>query len=515
MSPSHIVYAISSLVTSKLGTFIGGIDPSLNLAINAGIHELFGGLTVETVKEYLPQLKYIIVIALIVFGLYKKSEMFISFFKTQDEVFIHDIDIEDKEGLSMITDYVFSRSDIFCGLRYHRRSDERCWLKPEMDITFSDNGTKGRLSTKEYPREAIEKDHKTVTQIFCITLTIEPNETYNDARAYFSHIVKTMEEYKGQNPTLSLKYAKQIGKDEWFDQVYYTGDKSDNGARRKKFMDSFFHQQKEKIWNYCKAVQDTPNVFYDVGQAPYGNFLLYGPPGTGKSSLVYRLGMSLGRHIVSVDLSNMSKYDAYWAIRQPSIDGERYEPSECIILLEEFDIAIDKLSAKSMEVNKTMSMVDWFNIKSPIGKKERKECECDEDDCDVCKKKEKKDSIWSSMKQEFTVEDLLELLQGPVPSDRSLIFATTNKYKEISQTCPALFRPGRLTPINFDHLSAEAFRDLCIYHFGEEMPNITGTIPISTASIIGMVMTAKTSNVHGASAFAHFQRLYAEELYKK
>ena len=60
---------------------------------------------------------------------------------------------------------------------------------------------------------------------------------------------------------------------------------------------------------------------------------------------------------------------------------------------------------------------------------------------------------------EFQLEDLLEILQGPVPREGQIIIATTNKFDEIKNECPALFRPGRLTPIEFGSNNALA---LCI-----------------------------------------------------
>lgn len=291
-------------------------------------------------------------------------------------------------------------------------------------------------------------------------------------------------------------------------------------------MESFFHQEKEWLWRYCLTIDRKPSVFYNAGQAPYGNFLLHGPPGTGKSTLVYRLGMALSRHVVSVDLSCMNKIEAYESIRTPKIMGVRCNVSHCIILLEEFDIAIDKLTKKSVQSPMTRKRNDGASQMA---------CTCeflgvDDELCISCfarkkeeQEKEESEEVQKMNRNKFTIEDLLELLQGPIPNTQSLIFATTNKYHEIKTKCPALFRPGRLTPVHFDHLNAKSFDDLCLYHFGktmdakvpdqetpdQESPRV---IPHSTASIISMVMKAKTMHDDNDKAFEYFQEMFCSSI---
>jgi hypothetical protein len=539
---THIAYAAANFITTKISAYAGGLDPAITLALNTGIHEALASFDKEKYLNWW----WILPLLGVLYLLYKYSllENLRAYIRSRFTTTpvpvaqIYDIDIEDAGGITTLTDYVYCRGENFPGLRYQRRADGKCYLRAGINIVFKDSGISGVLTTTEQTVERVHDDKKSVVQVFRINLSIVPSEKYKDARAYFNYIENLITSARNQSPNITLRYAKQLDSKSWFSQNYHVGKKTDQATRRTQFMDSFFHQEKEWLWRYCLSVQDTPQVFYDAGQAPYGNFLLYGPPGTGKSTLVYRLGMALGRHIVSVDLSSMSKHDAYWAIRQPSIDGVNYEPNQCIILLEEFDIAIDKLSAKSQEVTQEMGLFSWLakpqKVKTPpvkVEKKELKPCTCDTSDGDLCdgcvhndeiveeeqkqeeeQKKSASESLtaWSNIKKEFTVEDLLELLQGPVPSDQALIFATTNKYQEIKKKCPALFRPGRLTPVHFDHLTVKCFQELCQYHFKQEMKECPEKIVPSTAAIISMVMKAKTTHTDVELAFAYFQQLFLE-----
>lgn len=91
------------------------------------------------------------------------------------------------------------------------------------------------------------------------------------------------------------------------------------------------------------------------------------------------------------------------------------------------------------------------------------------------------DSYMNSM-YDITLEDLLEIFQGPVPLDGSIIIATTNKYEEISKLCPALFRPGRLTPIHFNNLEKDILNNMTKYFFAKDFPNdieLSNNIPPS------------------------------------
>ena len=63
------------------------------------------------------------------------------------------------------------------------------------------------------------------------------------------------------------------------------------------------------------------------------------------------------------------------------------------------------------------------------------------------------------------LSDLLELFQGPIPIKNRMIIATTNNFDKIKNTLPALFRAGRLTPLKFDYLDWDTFKQLCLYYF--------------------------------------------------
>ena len=96
-------------------------------------------------------------------------------------------------------------------------------------------------------------------------------------------------------------------------------------------------------------------------------------------------------------------------------------------------------------------------------------------------------------KNDFQLEDLLEILQGPVPQEGQIIIATTNKFDEIYKECPALFRPGRLTPIEFGYLGSKEINKLASRYLGVNI-NIDFEPKMATSKIIEIITYAKIKN---------------------
>jgi hypothetical protein len=81
------------------------------------------------------------------------------------------------------------------------------------------------------------------------------------------------------------------------------------------------------------------------------------------------------------------------------------------------------------------------------------------------------------------MSELLELFQGAVPVKKRMIIATTNNFEPIKKAIPALFRPGRLTPLEFNYIDWDSFRELCFYHY-KRSPTTEFKITIPTSEII-------------------------------
>jgi hypothetical protein len=69
------------------------------------------------------------------------------------------------------------------------------------------------------------------------------------------------------------------------------------------------------------------------------------------------------------------------------------------------------------------------------------------------------------LNEEYSLRDLLDILQGSLSIDGSVIIATTNNLDKIKNVCPELVRDGRLTPVYFGYQTKESFTELCHYYF--------------------------------------------------
>lgn len=302
-------------------------------------------------------------------------------------------------------------------------------------------------------------------------------------------------------------------------------------------MKSYFSPVRDQLWDYINALQFTPEKFHQFGQTPYLNLLLYGPPGSGKSTFVYRLAMTLQRHIISVDITTLinDRKLIYQLFESPELNYRHYEPNECIFLLEEFDITIEYLRKMKEDCNKSdillSYMMNYDNEYSYVPNKEeikKNETKLNKND-DKNNKKDNYDSLNKLSKAKkkresmlnlasftgnrpFEMNDLLEIFQGPVPCDGRIIIATTNKYSEIKKESPALFRHGRLTPVEVKSINCDSLQELSQYYFQEDLPEVfidklfaeEENLKIQTSHIIGIAVESNIKYNKKEEAYHNF-----------
>jgi SpoVK/Ycf46/Vps4 family AAA+-type ATPase len=231
-------------------------------------------------------------------------------------------------------------------------------------------------------------------------------------------------------------------------------------------MRPFFHQEKTRLWKTLKTIQTNPDYYISRGQTAGVNLLLHGHGGTGKSSLIYRIAQCFQRNIVSLDLRALTKKRAYQIIQRPHSDDYR----KYIILFEEFDISIKELYLREQHTNEDKKYDELL---------------------DLVKKGAETISTSYKKDDDLKLRDLLEIFQGPVPFEQMIIIATTNRYDEIKEMCPELFRPGRLTPVHFDYINRETLQELSQYYFGRKIESyLPDMLNIPTSLIVELAFEA-------------------------
>lgn len=277
-------------------------------------------------------------------------------------------------------------------------------------------------------------------------------------------LFEKMENFFEKDDSISLYYTKILynGTDNVNHRVrFYFGEKKPLEILEELYIKSFFHQEKDRLYKTIKTVCLNPEYYTSLGQTPRISLLLHGNGGTGKSSLIYRMAQCFQRHIISLDLRNLSKYEAYKVIQTPN--GEDYK--KYILLFEEFDISIKELYIREEKENK---MTNYDTLIHQVHS-------------DQFENVQVKDNKNNQLK----LRDLLEIFQGPIPFDQMIIMATTNKYEEIKEMCPELFRPGRLTPVHFDYINKETLQEISMFYFKRKLDcYIPDVLSIPTSQII-------------------------------
>ncbi|MBA42524.1 MAG: hypothetical protein CMF62_00755 [Magnetococcales bacterium] len=91
--------------------------------------------------------------------------------------------------------------------------------------------------------------------------------------------------------------------------------------------------------------------------------------------------------------------------------------------------------------------------------------------------------------QDITIQDILEILQGPVPIEGMIAIATTNDLDAIKKMNPAIVRNGRLTPVYFGNPTYDILDEISRFYYSQPLNlKFDGRIIESTTSIIEIAL---------------------------
>lgn len=368
--------------------------------------------------------------------------------------------------------------------------------------------------------------------IKCMRFSIQTScfkKKHDRIKCLNDYFIKIGEENKKLNNCRMILYHIKIINDNDGDryvnncQITYDGPPLNYDELNKKYLNTFFHPEKDKLWSILEKVDFDPEYFHNLGQSPHCGLLLHGPPGTGKSTFAYRVGMCLKRHIVSVDIRSLKKRNyLFQIIRNPHVNGKNLRAKDVVFILDEFDTVVSELHYADIAAQNLLQK--WNNKMMKQHQKEKIKASLQiandtsddiSDDSQSLSVDQEHDSHKEYLKStridnyglndgNIRLNDLLELLNGPVPNDGLIVIATTNKYEEIKDLCPALFRHGRLTPVYFGYAQIETIQEISKYFFNRAVELINIPLNISTAQIMELVIESKLIEDKDKS-FDHFQ----------
>jgi len=362
---------------------------------------------------------------------------------------------------------------------------------PEVPIKFDDQylGIKGYYVWKKNMKQTTDKDKNVLKDISFKYVelnilkekdkNINPEEIFSKMSSYMTDLNKNK---------IVLNYIKvlNLGNSGAGNHTveFYRGEKQPFEVLETKYIKTLFHPERDRLWSIIKNCCMNYDFYRDCGQVGRVSLLLHGPPGTGKSTFAYRIAMCLNRHIISLDLRISDKAQIYQILQNPRSCGSY---KNAVFLFEEFDISIQNLYHKEKKNKKVETeyfdmMTKTYTSSTPIVETNKS----------IDEKKDPWITNYKTSQSDFSIRDLLEIFQGPIPFEGMVMLASTNKYDEIKELCPELFRPGRLTPIHFGYIDKDTLQDISKFYFNKKIGwRIPDQITIPTSQIIELALEAK------------------------
>lgn len=460
----------------------------------------------------------------------------------------YDIDISNlDENILNVYKFINLRPDLFetnISYKIIDYNDNQYYIYNNL-LKFNDtiHNVFGHIKTDCIPYKEKEKQYYHFNMILTIT------KDKDDKEKYISQINNYVKKQMKHGSEIKLKYYKVLPK-EMITHIFY----EDNIKNWKNdiiiLKNEFFSEHKQSLFSIMESKKD-----YHISKSnTWNNLLLHGAPGLGKSSLIYRIATILKKSIISIDIAQyLNKKQALYELflsgklELPDNNVKLTIDNNCIIILEEFDLTIQKLieieklyeyknlitdsiiKKKDNEINNNISKYqnyinnEYINVNNTQYLNKQKSIDTHNFNMEQYLQNElinenniNKRTINTShditkitMDINQTIDrtneenksnilrlgDLLELFQGPVPIKDRMIIATTNNFHLIKNSLPALIRPGRLTPIEFNYMSWDLLNELCLYYFKTKMKSQPFKITIPTSHIMELVNKIISSNL--------------------
>lgn len=265
--------------------------------------------------------------------------------------------------------------------------------------------------------------------------------------------------------------------------------------------DTFFHPRRAEILMMILSVHYRREELVKNGLSTSLGIIAHGPPGSGKSLLGYKAARATQRFPLSLDLSKITTMrQAYQIIYRPYVREMYLSCEETVILLDEFEEVVERIAKEDRVYSMPGPSSPGPRIlmkpsPSSPSSKEAEEDEFEEEEEFDFKKVgstfKSHMALKKEMQERLTINGLLKLLQGPLPNNGAMIFATTNFIEKIIRVREALVRHGRLTPIHFDYPDQLVIDQMSRHYFDqpfeETIPKLTSTPISELTSIVGSI----------------------------
>ena len=330
-------------------------------------------------------------------------------------------------------------------------------------LCFSNNNQTYELSPgisikQSYCRRESEKDKAFFTYGFEVS---SRKDDYKVVDAFVTNCIEAYKKNKQDNVTQRIFALRKFHESKYAEPTY-----NEYPLETFKTFDNLFFDEKRDLLKRIDNFENNKQLYEKTGM-PYAFGLMFcGEPGTGKTSCVKAVAKYTGRHIVQINMSNVSTAEqlkqVFMCERLNSIEVPN---SKRLYVFEEVDCGKWK---------KIMQCRDMAAARDEI----------------VVIDKDKK--VVTAV--DITLGDFLEILDGVIEIKGRMFIMTTNKINEIDK---AVIRPGRVDMvIKFGKMSSQDINNLYTAWFGEPFPGcLDGVHKKFTQAEIGNLFTSSNMDL--------------------
>jgi DNA replication protein DnaC len=316
----------------------------------------------------------------------------------------------------------------------------------------------------EFSKQKVQNE-KQRDNIWTIDLTLASSHSLKEIEDFISAAVvkyKTFMDRRNRNKIYHFIYKGQHSVEDeeepWSAAVL--SDLDDPGNTNYETFDTLFTPNKASLLTDLERLKDF-DYYKRTGQKRKKGYIFYGPPGCGKTSSVIAMANHDRRHILEIPMSRVkTNGEIEDILNLTSIGGVDFTKEQIILLFDEIDVGSEALKKRDAEracdVADPLSMRAAFaNAPTPAALLAAAAAAGHQQQPGPIKPT---DSI--------CLGTLLSRLDGVGSYNGVIIVATTNC---IDQLSPAIYRHGRLNPVQFDYMNQtdmikmiEAFYDVAL-----------------------------------------------------
>jgi ATP-dependent Zn protease len=233
------------------------------------------------------------------------------------------------------------------------------------------------------------------------------------------------DDFKKKNNTLFYFKFNNIG--QLNNNIIY----EENNFETNKSFKNIFFEEKETILKKLDLFMNNSDWYKNKGLPHTLGLILYGPPGTGKTSCIKAIAKYCSRNIIDIPLSKIrTSNELRLLFNDKKLNNKEIPLNKRIYIFEDIDCILNIVGHRNNNDNNNNNKNnDNKNLLNVINNMAQ-------DDLKHLNK-----FIEKNTDPEFTLDELLNIMDGIVEPAGRIIIMTTNRYEKLDK---ALIRPGRI-----------------------------------------------------------------------